>query len=231
MLTLPILSRFGELVEKAENATTEAVNQGRRVQEPAMTDLFLDTLETLIKEDELLNKHAKFQTKILGDRGRNSEERRYGSDFVAILTVNYDNFSITKGLLSQSKTERSGFRVIKHQGRITSVGFPTNPEREKLEEQIKDMRSVTSASFVTIIGAEGIAMVPSAEVIGLTGQGELQAIGAAKFFKDFLRCEFGDTDLTAWDDKTLDRLRIRTRSRLGFLLAISRYEDSLKKFL
>ena len=46
------------------------------------------------------------------------------------------------------------------------------------------------------------------------------------FFQEFLMCFIGDNNITAFDDKTLESLRQRTRSRIAFLLELTQENDN-----
>lgn len=81
-----------------------------------------------------------FESTIVNDRGANSAESRYGADMAITATVTDGRAFVRKAILIQAKL-----------GRIEEL---TPAQREKLEEQIHDMKQLVDAPKVMEIPAE-----------------------------------------------------------------------------
>ena len=82
------------------------------------------------------------------------------------------------------------------------------------------MLSVTPDSFVIIYSSKGFVVVPASSVKGLARRGKLYAKPVDRFFKEYLMCFIGDPRLKAYDDQTLESLRVETNARTAIMFQI-----------
>ena len=98
--------------------------------EPAFTDRMRGAIEESL--DGLQSKAIRWSAKTLTDRGRGSQEIRYGADFMGVLNIALPNCKVCKGFLAQAKLIRMDRAV----------------DWEQLKQQCERMLNLSSHSFV-----------------------------------------------------------------------------------
>jgi len=187
--------------------------------EPSITDRFLNELERIF-EQQGEKENIVFRARTLRDRGPHASEHRFGADFCGVLDIRFRGFKQTKGFLSQAKIEKHGIFVRKGFMGATTVSFSYGNEFERLNEQADKMLSVTPDSFVIIYSPKGFVVVPASSVKGLARRGKLYAKPVNRFFKEYLMCFIGDPRLKAYNDRSLESLRVETNARTAILFQI-----------
>lgn len=237
-----IVRKLGEIIDKAEKAIREELKTGEIGQEPNITDRFIEKVKTLMEEEGSFQ-GVEMKIRTLEDRGPKPAEKRFGADFCAVLSIDIDGFKIIKGFLSQAKYSRdrrsewvniSNPQISKAP---TSIIFKTKTRKDetknefkKLHEQSQIMLEISPDSYVMVYSKDGFFVVPAISVVGNNNSSiELYAKSAKYFFQEFLMCFIGDRRITAFDDKTLESLRQRTKSRTAFILELTQENDNDNK--
>ncbi len=219
MIVKGIVRHFGNLISSAERCIIEGINDGRMETEPSITDRFINELERVFNQ-ERGKENILFRARTLRDRGPNAPEQRFGADFCGVLDVQFENFKQTKGFLAQAKMEKDGIVVRKGLWGVTTVTFSSENKLKRLKEQAERMLSVTPDSFVFIFSSKGFVVVPASSIKGLVKGGKLYAKPIDRFFKEYLMCFIGDHRLKAYDDSSLESLRVKTNARTAILFQI-----------
>ncbi|HQG41820.1 MAG TPA: hypothetical protein PLE64_03845 [Spirochaetota bacterium] len=220
MIVKGIVRDFGKLISEAEGRIIEGIKDGRMQTEPSITDRFLNELERIF-EQQGEKENIVFRARTLRDRGPHAPEHRFGADFCGVLDIQFGDFKQTKGFLSQAKwEEKNGIFVQKGFMGATTASFSCGNEFERLNEQADKMLSVTPDSFIMIYSTKGFVVVPASSIKGLDSEGKLYAKPVDRFFKEYLMCFIGDPRLKAYDDHSLESLRVKTNARTAILFQI-----------
>jgi hypothetical protein len=130
------LSSMRDALQKA----FDALEERRFPQEPKFTSALLGRLQG-VEVTSPFGEFVRIDTTDVGDRGRDSAEKRTGADFVITATCSDGNFVVRKAILFQIK-----------EGPIKGLA---PAKRKELEEQVKKMRTVVNAPKVGGIIREG----------------------------------------------------------------------------
>lgn len=191
-------------IANAINHSVRALKDGRVEHEPAMTDRMLGAIE-----ESLTNYCVKgicWRAKTLTDRGRGSQESKYGADFMGVLDINLPEFTVSKGFLAQAKLIRNG-----------SAG-----NLKELKRQCEKMLELSCDSFVFLYGPNGVRVVPALAIVGTTVEPlQLYNRSAQRFFEEHLQCFIGDRNIKCPTPQTLDALRTRFETRSAILIQAS----------
>jgi hypothetical protein len=203
-------------IRRAERETLEALRVGRVEHEPALTDRLFGAMEHVLNRQNIGG--INWYVKTLTDRGRGSQEKEFGADFLAAFRVSLQDFTVAKGFLGQSKLIEP------------SQAFPAN-EATRLKDQCVRMLSYSSAAYVFLYSQQsGIKVVPATEIVAARdcNPHELTARSMAKFYEEHFECFIGDHDIRTADPQALEELRERYRTRrLLFLAGTARPSPTL----
>jgi hypothetical protein len=159
--------------------SVSALQDGRVEQEPALTDRMLGAVEESM--NGFTAKGISWNAKTLTDRAQDSQESRYGADFMGVLRIDLPEFSIAKGFLAQAKLKRNG--------RIRGI-----PE---LKRQCEKMLKLSSQSFVFIYDIDAVRVISANDVIGAEDPLLLYSQSAQTFFENHLKCIIGDRSISS----------------------------------
>lgn len=172
------------------------LNDGQVEHEPAMTDRMLGAIEESLTN--YTNKGIRWSAKTLTDRGRGSQESRYGADFMGVLNIALPEFAVSKGFLAQAKLVRSG----------------SSGDLRELRLQCKKMLNLSPDSFVFLYGQDGVRVVPAISVIGSRVDPlQLYSRSAQRFFEEHFECFIGDGSIQTATPASLDAIRERFEAR------------------
>jgi hypothetical protein len=194
-------------IAKAEQATLKAFREGRIEQEPSFTDRLLGQMEIVFNGSTVGG--VRWTAKTLTDRGRGSQEKEYGADFMAVLDVSLVEFNVAKGFLGQAK-------VIEPGARITKTDF------KRMSEQCRKMLSLSASSYVFIYSRSTcIQVVEAQRVVNSANRNphELSPLSFSQFYEKHFGCFIGDHSIKAASATTLRELRSSYNSRNLFLLS------------
>lgn len=223
MFVTGLITKFGNLISQAERDTIEEIREGRVETEPSVSDRFLTRVEMVFEEWGEM-RGVRFYARTLRDRGPHAPEHEFGADFCGVINVKLKNFKLSKGILSQAKSESGDIKTRIRSYGPTIVSFSDSVEFQRLKKQSNAMLSITPDSFVMIYSNNGFIAVPASSIEGLGNAGELYGKPVVQFFKEFLMCFIGDSRLKAYDDQTLESLRKETNARMAILFQIHKLE-------
>ncbi|MEQ1795095.1 MAG: hypothetical protein ABL970_13005 [Nitrospira sp.] len=188
-------------IADAIDYSVEALREGRVEQEPAMTDRMLGSIEQSL--EEFHTRGIRWSAKTLTDRGRGSQESRFGADFMGVLNIALPDFKVSKGFLAQAKLVRNG--------RVDNL--------RDLKQQCERMLTLSPDSFVFLYGYDGVRVVPAISVVA----SNVDPLGlynrsAQRFFEEHLQCFIGDGAIQAATPAMLEILRRRYEARSAMLL-------------
>ena len=184
----------------AANATTDALVFARVEQEPAFTDRMLGSIEQAMEGFEV--KGVRWTAKTLTDRGRKSQEKTFGADFVGVLTINLQDYAVSKGFLAQAK-------LIEPDEPFSTRDF------ERMRRQCDDMLTVSPDSYLFVYSLTGITVVPALAVVSATpcNPHELDSRKISRFYEGHFSSFMGDRDIHAPTIRVLEEARARAHSR------------------
>ena len=167
------------LVAEAAERTNEALVTGRVEQEPQFTDRMLGRIEQALEGYE--SHGISWRAKTLTDRGPNAQEKRYGADFMGVVSIRLPNLRVDKGFLAQAKLHQNGSKIPKS-------------EYERMQEQCEDMLRITPDSFVFIYSNEDIRVVPAITIYSCNyvDPYDLYTRSVARFYEEHFSCFIGD---------------------------------------
>lgn len=192
----------------AANRTTEALTNHRVEQEPAFTDRMLANIER--EMDGFQSRGIRWTAKTLTDRGKGSQEKQFGADFVGVLNIRLADYALSKGFLAQSK-------LIEHAGAMPQRDF------RRMQEQCRKMLELVSDAFVFLYTSQGISVVPANAVVAAEpcNPHELYSRSVSRFFEEHFECFIGDQRLSVAHIEALEVLRASVQARSLLYLGLT----------
>jgi hypothetical protein len=174
--------------------------------EPEAVRHLLSSIETRI--NELRPGALRWEATTINST--NGNESATGADLLGILDIDVPNLRLRKSFLAQAKL----------------VMAQSDLDRRRLEAQCSAMLTRTSASYVMLLGPDGVRMIPAALVVGSPAPLEdLYSLSLPTFMEWHLRSFIGDPTLVGQRLRPLLEENLRASVRV---LAISlRTEDSV----
>lgn len=207
-----LASLFSRKISTAARHVIEDMTSGRAQQEPSITDRLIAYIQAEARAST--RSGFAWTAMTLTDRGRGSQERKYGADFVGSLEIKIDGFNIRKGFLAQAK-------------KIEPTDRFTNSEYAKLKSQCEDMLRLSPDSFVFLYSAiDGFSVLPAISIIGARSCNphELTKKTIQKFFVEHFECFIGDSNISLANIKTLDQLYEMYHARTCIHITIGKGE-------
>jgi len=93
----------------------------------------------------------EWRAKTLTDSGPNAQDKTYRADFVGVLEIEVDGYSVKKGFLAQAMRAEPGETI--------SV-----EKYEELKEQCERMLAISAASYLFVYSQTGVTVTPALEV-------------------------------------------------------------------
>ncbi len=210
---LGIIREVAQVVTDAAEGTIEALNTRRVEQEPQFTDRMIGRIEQALEEYQI--KGVIWRAKTLTDRGRGAQESIYGADFMGVLDISIEGYSVRKGFLAQAK-------LIEPNSNISPQ------EYARMRDQCREMLGLTPASFVFLYSSQGINVVPAISVVAADRMNphDLYSRRLNRFYEEHFASFLGDKAISTPDINVLEGLadRYKSRSALG-LLASEEYSE------
>lgn len=196
--------RFVRAVSKrigaAADRAVEDFQTGLVEQEPHLTDRLLGRIMESI--DGYKSKGVRWTAKTLTDHGPNTQEKKYGADFVGVLDIDLPEYKVRKGFLAQAKLLRSNVMSAE--------------EFRRLLFQCEQMLNLSPDAFVFHESRDGIRVIPAIAVVGTVGPEVAFDPDAAysrklsRFYEEHLQCFIGDRRIHAATKETLAELYARS---------------------
>ncbi|MDD4607497.1 MAG: hypothetical protein PHS07_04210 [Patescibacteria group bacterium] len=193
-----------KLANKIGKAAGEAIKgyQARLVeQEPQITDRFLAICQHSINKSKIGGIH--WSAKTFTDRGCNSQEKRFGADFLCSFSLTIPNFSVSKGFLAQAK-------------RVEPSASFTTKDYDDMKKQCEKMLSLSPASFIFLYSEQaGVTVIPAISVVSARtcNPHELTSMGVSSFFANHFECFIGDRGIAippSGVESLLEELNVRS---------------------
>jgi hypothetical protein len=166
-----------------------------------MTDRMLGAVEESLRNFRVHG--VRWTAKTLTDRGANSQESRFGADFLGVLNIRLPDFSVSKGFLAQAKLMR---------GRWFH-------DAQQLQKQCEQMLMLSPDSFVFLYSRKGVRVVPAISVLGAKGDPtQLYSRSSQRFFEQHLECFIGDRAISSPTPAALEKLQRQYEVRRALLL-------------
>jgi len=140
-----------------------------------------------------------WRAKILTSLATNSQERRFGADFLGVLHLDLPEDKVRKGFLVQAKRLEPKTRM---------------PVREwdRMIDQCRTMLSISPHSYVFVYSTETIVVVPAAAIVAAQDRFSLYDFYPLKlrsFYERHFECFIGDLALSRADVDVLEALKAR----------------------
>ncbi len=193
--------KIANKVKKASEFALDGLRQNRVEQEPAFTDRWLSLIEYELNGSSVGG--VAWKAKTLTDRGRNSQESRYGADFLGVFDLSISGFSVQKGFMGQAKLVEP------------NDTFP-NAESTRLKTQCDNMLNISPCSYIFLFSRmSGIQVIPAIAVLSARdcNPHELTEKSITNFFVDHFECFIGDRRISTAAIQDIDVLRHEFRAR------------------
>lgn len=199
-----IIREAASRIAEAATATVSDLREGLIEHEPNFTDRMLGRIADAM--DGYRSKGLTWRAKTLTDCVPNSQESRFGADFVATLSINLPDYVVHKGFLGQAKL------------------FGRRPfgakDQDRLASQCHKMLALSPASFVFVYSKQAIRVVPA---VAVTAAGRIDeranySRSIKRFYEEHFACFIGDSDVNAPSAATLLALLERYEARSGLWL-------------
>lgn len=208
MLKAPrIVREAARTVAEAVNRTATSNQRGQIVQEPDFTSRMVARIEDAVNGSEL--KGVEWSAHVLSDRGPGAAERTYGADFLGVLSVDLNGFSLRKGFLAQAKLLRHGSLL-------------SRAEWNRLKEQCDRMLALSPDSYVFAYSLQTVRIIPAVSVMAADHQplANLYDRSVAAFFLLHFESFIGDRQFGTASESELRRARRRAEARTALLLQL-----------
>lgn len=185
-----ILRSAAKVVAEAAERANEALASGRVEQEPQFTDRMLGGIEEAL--DRYESKGISWRAKTLTDRGPNAQEKKYGADFMGVVSIELPNLKVSKGFLAQAKLHQKGAKI-------------SRAEYKRMQCQCEDMLNISPDSFVFFYSNEDIRVVPAITIYSCNGVDpyDLYTRSISRFYEEHFSCFIGDMKISAPDIEVL----------------------------
>jgi hypothetical protein len=208
-----LASAFSRKISSAARLAIEDMAQGRAQQEPAITDRLIAYIQSEMRRSQ--KSPFTWNAMTLTDRGRNSQEKKYGADFVGSLEINLDGFHARKGFLAQAK-------------KVEPNDSYSKSEFDKLVSQCKDMLRISPSSFVFLYSKyDGFSVVPAIGIVSSRSCNphELTTKPVQKFFGEYFECFIGDPRIKVASIDTIDAIYERYHARTALHITIGSSDE------
>ena len=168
-------------------------------QEPHLTDRMLGRIAQSL--DGYRTKGVIWTAKTLTDHGPNTEEKKYGADFVGVLEIDIPGYKVKKGFLAQAKLAKSG--------KMRADEF------RRMIAQCEQMLNLSPSSFVFLYSLDGIRVIPAIAIVGAVdpeiafNPEGLYSRKLQTFYEEHFECFIGDRRISEPSERTLADLRAR----------------------
>jgi len=187
-----LANQVARLVLLAEMQTLRAMAVGRAPDEPSITNRFLAAMEAAI--NGYFVPGVKWTAKTLTSIGPNTEEKKYGADFMGVLDIDITDFRVQKGFLAQAKRFE---------------GIPRSQKGwDKMRDQCDKMLRLSPDSYLFIYQIGGFQVIPAISVLSYCKPNIefLYEKNLVDFYVNHVMSFIGDPRIYSADGKTLSGL-------------------------
>ncbi len=140
-----------------------------------------------------------WNSKVLSSHGPNTEESRFGADFLGSLNLDLPGYKVRKGFLAQAKRQEPGKAL-------------STKEWVRLQAQCATMLNFSSDSYVFVYALNGVYVVPAISVSACAQAEDLHTLHPktmSGFYKEHFMCFIGDRSIDSATPRVLDNLLAR----------------------
>jgi hypothetical protein len=191
---------FSRAASRVSTAATKTIQEYGADTVPDETT-FTPALGTRIKD--ALNGYSAsgitWNIKYLSSHGPGSEEKRFGADFLGVLSLNLPGYTVKKGFFAQAKRQEPGTKL-------------SPKEWDRLVEQCQTMLAFSPESFVFVYSLNGVFVVPAISVLACHSHEDLHTLHPKKigpFYREHFECFVGDRRIDSASTTVLDNLAFR----------------------
>lgn len=200
-------------IERAADDGFEAYLDDNTSYEPDITGRILGAIDTRMKDYRSKGIVWKSAT-AKPFRGQGAEEKRTGSDFLGVLDIDIESFSVKKGFLAQAK-------------RMEPTKVIPEAEWARLRKQCSDMLNITPESYLFVYSRRcGIRVFPAMSTVNLTTRNifDIYSRSLSRFFEDHISSFIGDDRFKVPSFQELER--VAREYRVSNALYLGAREDS-----
>jgi hypothetical protein len=106
-----VIRKTSRAIRVATDHTCEELRGGEIRHEPDFTGSLLRGIADELRHEDV--RGVSWKRKVLNAAGPGSEEKRYGADFLGVLSVDLPDYSIRKGFIAQAKLVRGRWSLAK----------------------------------------------------------------------------------------------------------------------
>lgn len=197
----------------AAELAVEALASRRVEQEPEFTDRMLGSIEQAMRQYR--TKGVSWEAKTLTSRGRGSQEKPYGADFLGVLSINLPQFTVNKGFLAQAKI-------------IGEKDNMPRKEYKRLCKQCEGMLNLSPDSFVFLYSTKSIRIVPAISIVSANAINPhaLYTRSFERFFEAHFESFIGDRQIHTPHPDTLRELADKYNARSALSLTAKDGRDN-----
>lgn len=200
-----VVREVARIIDSAAKDTCLDYRSGLFDHEPSFTDRMLGRIATAL--DGYKSRGVQWKARTLTSSSSNSEEARYGADFMGALDVGVTDYTVQKGFLAQAKRLEPGEALSQR-------------DFQRLVQQCRRMLCLTPAAFVFLYAKTGVEVVPAIAVVGSSCRDPRKHYSRSfsRFFEEHLESFLGDPRISVAGSETLEDLRKAYEYRAGLLL-------------
>ena len=205
-----IIREAATRIAEAASSTVQDLREHLIEHEPQFTDRMLGRIAEAM--NGFRSGGVYWRAKTLTSGAPNSQEHRFGVDFLGVLSIDLPNYTVTKGFLVQAKL--LGKRSFREEDRVRMLG------------QCQKMLSMSPASYVFTYSDSGIRVVPASSVLA-SGRIDMRAYysrSIERFYEEHFACFFGDREVSVPSERLLAVLLARYEARQGLWLGAESIE-------
>lgn len=199
-----IIREAATRIAMAASSTVEDLRELLIEHEPSFTDRMLGRIAEAM--NGFRSRGVYWRAKTLTSGAPNSQEHRFGADFVAVLSIDLPEYTVNKGFLVQAKL--LGKRRFRGE------------DRERMVGQCQTMLAMSPASYVFAYSTQGIRVVPATSVVA-SGRIDMRANysrSIERFYEEHFACFIGDREVSVPSEDLLAKLLERYKARQSLWL-------------
>jgi len=205
-----IIREAATRIAEAASSTVQDLRERLIEHEPQFTDRMLGRIAEAM--NGFRSRGVYWRAKTLTSGAPNSQEHRFGVDFVAVLSIDLPDYVVTKGFLVQAKL--LGKRRFRGE------------DRERMVGQCQTMLAMSPASYVFVYSGQGIRVMPATSVAA-SGRIDMNANysrSIERFYEEHFACFIGDGEVSVPSEDLLAALLARYNGRQGLWLGAESVE-------
>jgi hypothetical protein len=210
-------------ISQAANKTCESLEKGLIEHEAHFTDRMLGRIEESVDGYEV--KGINWRSRTFTNQKPGPRDKNYDAELLGVLEIKLDDYHIKKGFLAQAM-------IIEPEDSMERY------EIRRMKDQLENMLSISSASFLFLYSKERISVVPAISVVNskIDNPHELYSRSLTSFFMEHLESFIGDQKLfpskmEQFNETTDDGISIRKCLYLSYGKRHDHENQTLDQFM